>query len=189
MKKTRLLTRISLALALLLLGTGMPNVKAEGDYDTLNVKAVISTAYGDTYQIAKRNDGADKKASRKKKDSSDSSSSSSKGDPEFDSDGLLKMEKSDKAQKVVNHLLGPGTGFVTHTPEMDKDIDSLSTEEAIWVLHRIEGPGFGQTAAGLAGVDSPETHKALVDQQLNKRFDGSIHNLLKKWGTFSYSGY
>ena len=70
-------------------------------------------------------------------------------------------------------------------------IDQLSVEEAVDVIHRIEGAGFGQTAAGLAGTDSHATHQAFLDQQVNGRqeFGNSIFNLLKKWGTYQYSGY
>lgn len=118
-----------------------------------------------------------------------SSSSSNKAKPQFGSDGLLIMEASSKGQQVVNYLLGPGTGYVTHTQEMDAVIDSLTTPQALWVIHRIEGAGFGQTAAGYAGVDSSLTHQKFVEQQLNLRFGGSVHELLKKWGTYSYPGY
>lgn len=116
-----------------------------------------------------------------------------KGSPEFGSDGLLKMQQSDKAQGVINLLMnipGHSNGAAYHEQwGIDNKIDELSTEEAIWVLSRIENPGFGQTGAGLPGIATPETHQAFVDQQLNKRFGGSIHELLKHWGTYSYTGY
>ena len=66
----------------------------------------------------------------------------------------------------------------------------MSAAEAIHVIHRIEGPGFGQSADGLAGFDTPATHRAFIERQVNNRFDGSIHALLKKWGTYvEYPGY
>ena len=117
-----------------------------------------------------------------------------KGDLQFDENGLLKMQQSDRAQGVINLLLAiPGhkSGSSYHqTWNIDSKIDELTTEEAIWVLSRIENPGFGQTGAGLPGVATPETHKAFVEQQLNRRFGGSIHELLKHWGTYDeYTGY
>ena len=119
--------------------------------------------------------------------------SDSKGAVQFDSNGLLKEKSSAKGQEVINLLLSiPGHANGSHLHKewgIDAKIDQLSTEEAVWVLHRIEGPGFGQTGAGYAGSDTPASHKALVDQQINGRFNGSIHDLLKHWGTYSYGGY
>lgn len=115
------------------------------------------------------------------------------GGYEFDGNGLLVMESSPNAQQVINLLFqipGAANGAHYHSSlGIDSLIDTLSTREALWVLHRIEGPGFGQTADGFAGVDSPQTHQALITNQLNRRFGGSIHSLLKSWGTFSYGGY
>ena len=67
-------------------------------------------------------------------------------------------------------------------------ITLITLQEALWVLWRCEGPGFGQTGAGWDGIDSPESHQNFVKQQLDERF-GTIHNLLKAWGTFNYDGY
>ncbi len=67
-------------------------------------------------------------------------------------------------------------------------ITLITLQEALWVLWRCEGPGFGQTGAGWDGIDSPESHQNFVKQQLDERF-GTIHNLLKAWGTFDYDGY
>ena len=106
----------------------------------------------------------------------------------FGSDGLLVMQSSARAQQVINQMSN-GTGHVTHTAQLDAEIDQLTAAEAMWVMHRIEGAGFGQTGSGYAGIDTPESHRTFVEQQLNKRFDGSIHTLLKKWGTFNYGGY
>mgnify|MGYP003588786133 CR=1 FL=1 len=72
--------------------------------------------------------------------------------------------------------------LITLTPQ------STFAEEALWVLWRCEDPGFGQTGAGWDGIDSPESHQNFVKQQLDERF-GTIHNLLKSWGTFDYDGY
>ena len=98
------------------------------------------------------------------------------------------MQSSARAQQVINQMSN-GTGHVAHTAQLDAEIDQLTAAEAMWVMHRIEGAGFGQTGSGYAGIDSPESHRTFVEQQLNKRFDGSIHTLLKKWGTFNYGGY
>ena len=117
------------------------------------------------------------------------------GQPYFGSDGLLVENHTTKSQQVINLLLGiPGhmLGSDYHVSTgLDSLIDQLSVEEAVDVIHKIEGAGFGQTAAGYAGIDSRETHQAFLDQQVNGRaeFNNSIFNLLKKWGTYSYSGY
>lgn len=111
----------------------------------------------------------------------------------FDSNGLLVEEESANSNKVAALLLAiPGhrLGFTEHTV-IDPIIDQLSAAEAVHVIHKIEGAGFGQTADGLAGVDSPQTHRAFVDRQVNgrKEFNHSIFQLLKLWGTFRYDGY
>ena len=112
---------------------------------------------------------------------------------QFGADGLLVMQSSGRAQQVVNLLLGipghsNGAGYHQSTG-LDRLINQLSTSEAVWVLHRIEGAGFGQTGDGYAGGDSPASHRALVTNQINRRFGGSIHALLRSWGTYSYGGY
>lgn len=112
---------------------------------------------------------------------------------QFGSNGLLIERKSQKAQQVINLLLSipghrNGKSFHQQTG-LDNLIDSLTTEEAIWVIHRIEGRGFGQTSAGYAGQDTPQSHQAFIRQQVNRRFGGSVHTLLKYWGTYSYGGY
>lgn len=112
---------------------------------------------------------------------------------QFDSNGLLVEHTSDNAERVITLLLAiPNhmNGSAYHA-QIDPIIDQLSAAEAIHVIHRIEGPGFGQTADGLAGVDSPATHRAFVERQVNGRreFGGSIHQLLKLWGTYHYGGY
>ena len=115
------------------------------------------------------------------------------GNLQFNERGLLVEQASDSAQLAINMLLGiPGrsNGSAYHqVTGLDKLIDSLSTAEAVYVIHRIEGAGFGQTGAGFAGRDTPQTHQAFVNQQVIRRFGGSIHLLLKKWGTYSYTGY
>lgn len=111
----------------------------------------------------------------------------------YNSNGLLVTQKSDRAQQVINLLLGiPGhrNGAAYHAATgVDKKIDELTTAEALWVIHRIEGAGFGQTGDGYAGLDSALTHSKFVSNQLNRRFGGSVHTLLKKWGTYNYGGY
>lgn len=112
---------------------------------------------------------------------------------QFGADGLLVMQASGRAQQVVNLLLGipghsNGAGYHQSTG-LDGLISQLSTAEAIWVLHRIEGAGFGQTGDGYAGMDTPASHRAVVANQINRRFSGSIHALLYAWGTYSYGGY
>ena len=110
---------------------------------------------------------------------------------QFGSNGLLVEHTSDNAERVITLLLAiPNhmNGSAYHA-QIDPIIDQLSAAEAIHVIHRIEGAGFGQTGDGLAGVDSPATHINFIERQVNNRFGGSIHALLKKWGTYSYGGY
>lgn len=110
---------------------------------------------------------------------------------QFDSNGLLVEHTSDNAERVITLLLAiPNhmNGSAYHA-QIDPIIDQLSAAEAIHVIHRIEGPGFGQTGDGLAGADTPGTHRAFIERQVNSRFGGSIHLLLKKWGTYHYGGY
>lgn len=117
----------------------------------------------------------------------------SNGALQFGGDGLLVMSGTGAAQNVINLLLGipghaNGAGYHASTG-LDGLIDSLSIPEAVYVVHRIEGAGFGQTGDGYAGQDSPSSHQAFVNNQVNNRFGGDIKLLLKKWGTFSYGGY
>lgn len=110
---------------------------------------------------------------------------------QFDTNGLLVEATSGNAERVISLLLsipGHANGAVYHA-QIDPIIDQLSAAEAIHVIHRIEGAGFGQTGDGLAGIDSPATHRNFIERQVNNRFGGSIHALLKKWGTYSYGGY
>lgn len=112
---------------------------------------------------------------------------------QFGANGLLVMQSSGMAQRVVNLLLSipghaNGAGYHQSTG-LDNLINQLSTAEAVWVLHRIEGAGFGQTGDGYAGMDTPASHRAVVTNQINRRFGGSIHALLRSWGTYSYGGY
>lgn len=110
---------------------------------------------------------------------------------QFDANGLLVEATSGNAERVISLLLsipGHANGAGYHA-QIDPIIDQLSAAEAIHVIHRIEGAGFGQTGDGLAGVDSPSTHRNFIERQVNNRFGGSIHALLKKWGTYSYGGY
>ena len=110
---------------------------------------------------------------------------------QFDSNGLLVEHTSANVERVISLLLsipGHANGAAYHA-QIDPIIDQLSAAEAIHVIHRIEGAGFGQTGDGLAGIDSPATHRNFIERQVNNRFGGSIHALLKKWGTYSYGGY
>ena len=110
---------------------------------------------------------------------------------QFDSNGLLVEHTSANVERVITLLLAipdHKNGSAYHA-EIDSIIDQLSAAEAIHVIHRIEGAGFGQTGDGLAGADTPGTHRAFIERQVNSRFGGSIHALLKKWGTYSYGGY
>lgn len=111
---------------------------------------------------------------------------------QFGSNGLLVETASLLAQSVINDLLsipGHSNGAGYHASGIDAKIEQLSTAEAIHVIHRIEGAGFGQTGDGYAGIDTPESHRNFVSKQINNRFDGSVHQLLRKWGTYSYGGY
>lgn len=110
---------------------------------------------------------------------------------QFDSNGLLVEHTSANVERVITLLLAipdHKNGSAYHA-EIDPIIDQLSAAEAIHVIHRIEGAGFGQTGDGLAGADTPGTHRAFIERQVNSRFGGSIHLLLKKWGTYHYGGY
>lgn len=115
------------------------------------------------------------------------------GTPYFGANGLLVERTSSTAERVITLLLNipghaNGAGYHASTG-LDDLINSLSVEEATHVIHRIEGAGFGQTCAGWAGIDSTASHQAFLDQQVHGRFGGSIHALLRAWGTFSYGGY
>ena len=114
-------------------------------------------------------------------------------DPRFGPDGLLIMDDGGNAKQVYNliHAIPGGMnggGYHIQTG-LDNLIDTLTTPQAFWVLYTLEGPGFGQLADGYAGSDTHESHQALITNQLDRRFNGSIHQLLKKWGTFAYNGY
>lgn len=120
------------------------------------------------------------------------------GLPYFGPDGLLVMQASERADHVLyllHKIPGHANGAWAHQEwGIDTLIDQLTIEEATWVIHRAEGAGFGQTGAGYAGVDSPETHQAFLQQQVINRFKNEpgemgIYSLLKAWGTFHYPGY
>lgn len=114
-------------------------------------------------------------------------------DPRFGPDGLLIMDDGGNANQVynlLNNIPGKMNGSDYHKQTgVDNLIDTLTTSQAFWVLYQLEGPGFGQLADGYAGFDTHESHQALITNQLNNRFNGSIHQLLKVWGTLGYSGY
>ena len=107
----------------------------------------------------------------------------------YGENGLLLEEKSELGQKVINLLFSipeRKNGQAFHQ-EIDKLIDQLTFKQAVYVIHRIEGAGFGQLS--YAGIDSPESHQSFIENQVNRRFNGSIYDLLKTWGTLAYSGY
>ena len=111
----------------------------------------------------------------------------------FNADGTLEYQKSDAAQEVINLLLSipyHKNGKDYHIAHgIDEKIDNLTIKECVYVMKRIEDPGFGQTGDGYEGQENATSHKAFVEHQLNNRFGGSIKNLLKQWGTFKYPGY
>lgn len=121
------------------------------------------------------------------------SASNNSGSPYFGADGLLVESATGRAQEVINLLLGiPGhaNGSWYHAQYgVDSKINSLSVEEAVYVIHRIEGAGFGQTGDGYAGYDTPASHRNFINNQVNNRFGGDIWALLRSWGTYSYGGY
>lgn len=133
-----------------------------------------------------------KKAEEAKTATQDVQAVQDTGSPTFGADGLLIMTSSSLGQQVVNGLLGiPGhsNGSYYHQNGLDALINQLSVNEAVWVIHTIEGAGFGQTGDGMAGLDTPLSHQTFINNQVNKRFGGSIHALLRAWGTYSYGGY
>jgi len=120
------------------------------------------------------------------------------GMPTVGDDGLIVLEKSERGQDVINKLYYDidhskpadvaGHAQGTHTEKLDAMIDELTPNECAWVLSRIENEGFGQTGAGYSKA-TPEAHQAFIEQQLIGRYGGDIHELLKHWGTYSYTGY
>lgn len=128
-----------------------------------------------------------------KEEVTESKSQNTNGLPYFDSNGLLAMKSSPNARKAINLLLGiPGhrNGKSYHKRTgLDDLINSLSVEEATYVIRKIEGSGFGQTSDGYAGIDSHTSHNTFLNRQVKRRFGGSIHALLRAWGTYSYGGY
>lgn len=119
--------------------------------------------------------------------------STNSGSPYFGADGLLVESATGRAQDVINHLLaipGHANGSWYHAQYgVDAKINALSVEEAVYVIHRIEGAGFGQTGDGYAGYDTPASHRNFLNNQVNNRFGGNIWALLRSWGTYSYGGY
>lgn len=89
--------------------------------------------------------------------------STNSGSPYFGADGLLVESATGRAQDVINHLLaipGHANGSWYHAQYgVDAKINALSVEEAVYVIHRIEGAGFGQTGDGYAGYDTPASHR------------------------------
>lgn len=132
-----------------------------------------------------------KRIAEEKKKQEEAEAQARKNNIQFDSNGLLVEHTSANVERVITLLLAipdHKNGSAYHA-EIDPIIDQLSAAEAIHVIHRIEDAGFGQTGDGLAGADTPVTHRAFIERQVNSRFGGSIHLLLKKWGTYHYGGY
>lgn len=171
--------------------------KKEDNYKT--AKDYIATIFDSSEQktllekLDKSYKEEQKRIEEEKKKQEEAEAQARRNNIQFGSNGLLVEHTSDNAERVITLLLAiPNhkNGSAYHT-QIDPIIDQLSAAEAVHVIHRIEGAGFGQTADGLAGVDSPATHRAFVERQVNGRreFGGSIHQLLKLWGTFDYDGY
>ena len=171
--------------------------KTEDNYKT--AKDYIATIFDSSEQktllekLDKSYKEEQKRIEEEKKKEEEAEVQARRNNIQFDSNGLLVEHTSDNAERVITLLLAiPNhkNGSAYHA-QIDPIIDQLSAAEAVHVIHRIEGAGFGQTADGLAGVDSPATHRAFVERQVNGRreFGGSIHQLLKLWGTFDYGGY
>lgn len=171
--------------------------KKEDNYKT--AKDYIATIFDSSEQktllekLDKSYKEEQKRIEEEKKKQEEAEAQARRNNIQFGSNGLLVEHTSDNAERVITLLLAiPNhkNGSAYHA-QIDPIIDQLSAAEAVHVIHRIEGAGFGQTADGLAGVDSPATHRAFVERQVNGRreFGGSIHQLLKLWGTFDYDGY
>lgn len=171
--------------------------KTEDNYKT--AKDYIATIFDSSEQktllekLDKSYKEEQKRIEEEKKKQEEAEAQARRNNIQFGSNGLLVEHSSDNAERVITLLLAiPNhkNGSAYHA-QIDPIIDQLSAAEAVHVIHRIEGAGFGQTADGLAGVDSPATHRAFVERQVNGRreFGGSIHQLLKLWGTFDYGGY
>lgn len=171
--------------------------KTEDNYKI--AKYYIATIFDSTEQktllenLDKSYKEEQKRIEEEKKKQEEAEAQAKRNNIQFDSNGLLVEESSPNAERVISLLLAipdHKNGSAYHT-QIDPIIDQLSAAEAVHVIHKIEGAGFGQTADGLAGVDSPATHRAFVERQVNgrKEFNRSIHQLLKLWGTFTYGGY
>ena len=169
------------------------------EYNYRTAKDYIATIFDSSEQktllekLDKSYKDEQKRIEEEKKKQEEAEAQARRNNIQFGSNGLLVEHSSDNAERVITLLLAiPNhkNGSAYHA-QIDPIIDQLSAAEAVHVIHRIEGAGFGQTADGLAGVDSPATHRAFVERQVNGRreFGGSIHQLLKLWGTFNYGGY
>lgn len=169
------------------------------EYNYRTAKDYIATIFDSSEQktllekLDKSYKEEQKRIEEEKKKQEEAEAQARRNNIQFGSNGLLVEHSSDNAERVITLLLAiPNhkNGSAYHA-QIDPIIDQLSAAEAVHVIHRIEGAGFGQTADGLAGVDSPATHRAFVERQVNGRreFGGSIHQLLKLWGTFDYGGY
>ena len=111
------------------------------------------------------------------------------GIPAVDDNGYIVRQQSQAGQDVINRLFAeiPSHANGTHSAELDAMIDNLSAEECAWVMSRIENDVYGQSDR--SGHATPETDQHFIENQVNRRYGGDIHNLLKAWGTYTYSGY
>ena len=172
------------------------NYKKAKDYiatifDSSEQKTLLEKLDKSYKEEQKRIEEEKKKAAEEKKKQEETEAQAKHNNIQFDANGLLVEATSENAERVISLLLAipdHKNGSAYHA-EIDPIIDQLSAAEAIHVIHRIEGAGFGQTGDGLAGADTPGTHRAFIERQVNSRFGGSIHLLLKKWGTYHYGGY
>ena len=107
-----------------------------------------------------------KRIAEEKKKQEEAEAQARKNNIQFDSNGLLVEHTSANVERVITLLLAipdHKNGSAYHA-EIDPIIDQLSAAEAIHVIHRIEGAGFGQTGDGLAGADTPVTHRAFIER-------------------------
>lgn len=188
------------------------NVKIENHDKTLKEKETLEKSIQENNEVKEKQEKEIKTLTNKESEVSNSISSlqteiskkkaekakaaeerSKNGIPEFGPDGLLVERYSAAAEEVIRLLSAipdhkNGKNF-HEANGIDAKIDALTTDEAVAVLSRIEDGGFGQTGDGYAGQKTPESHQNFVKNQLVKRYSGSIKNLLKEWGTYTYDGY
>lgn len=168
--------------------------KQEKEIKTLtNKETEVSNSISSLQTEISKKKAEKAKAAEEERKRKEADERSKNGIPEFGPDGLLVERYSAAAEEVIRLLLAipdhkNGKNF-HEANGIDAKIDALTTAEVVAVLSRIEDGGFGQTGDGYAGQKTPESHQNFVKNQLVKRYSGSIKNLLKEWGTYSYDGY